>query len=788
MTTHQPNAPFKEIGCFISYNSADAGVTRMVADAVGRLDRIKLDNWEYTEDANLGRRKYDSIDESIRGASSIAIFLGREGLGRIQEGQELDWALDAETEKRAHVFIVLLPDAKLDDLPAKLGNQARVPLLDEDVADGLLTPTGFAKLCGGIRALNREAAALWIKARERELFLTPPRRARALLVGICEYDDEELPNLTAPGRDVEELATTLRSLQLQGGVEWEVTSRPELARDELLEALENFYLRNVDPDDLLLFYFSGHGARNDDSAYFMPRDGSTARPATKGGVRADALREYLRNTAAWASIVVLDCCHGDAGGPDAGIYDDLPERSAVLGASAGLTEAEGEDGLSPFTSALISIMREQDPLNMTELGSRLKSYHPAAWAQLGVLGKVEKVTLGKTKHERATEPRRATERVVVGATPSTPAHLRLLRRLTQTLDALLAATPERTAEMEAVIRETLEVVVEELQGLAQQDAQSPSWARLNQMNPQPLVEVFLRGQDMREYASLPWEYLGVPVEGGLDWLPRSRICRVVPVPATKSAATGKMRSPLVLSSPPPEWGLGLKEVTRRETNWVKRDSFVASSHWGNLLKSKPDLLAIQCALGKSGEMAIERGWTIGFLKAGIDPKPVRTIVIETVADSSNPGAGLALRELAYATAQATSRSVIAVCHQTGYTNMLNDLVREDPGETTSEPHHSFLACLTNELVAGAKLEEAAYTARQNVVISLGPAAGPFVGVPVTVRAEPQATTNVSQKATPARTSQQSRPSAAPAADAESAPGAPPASQAEAEAVSSWHES
>jgi hypothetical protein len=746
VTSHQPSAPREEGKCFFSYNSADGAVEQLIRDAVLRLRRIQLTPWVYTEDARLGTRKYDSMHESMDQASSVAYFVGPEGLGRIQRVHETDWAMDKETDS-AHIFIVLLPDVSPDTIPPKLGNPSQVPLQRDDVDEGHLTVSGFAKLCGGILNITKEEGSNWLHRRERELFLSPPRRARALLVGVCEYDDEDLANLREPSSDVEELESVLKSLQLQGGIEWEVRTQADLRREDLIRALNAFFINESDPDDLQLFYFSGHGAANESGAYVLPRDGSGSRPAASGGVGADTLKDFLHDTSAWASIVILDCCHGDAAGPDAGTYNSLPERCAVLGASVGPTDASGKDGLSPFTSALISILREEEPLTMAELDARLKAYHSTAWAQLGTLGSIEKVKLGTIRNPRAVDVPRLTHKVVVGESDSEGGRGVLLRRLIRTLDALLAATPQRSSEMDAVIRDSLEVVIEEMQKLTRGSGQDvPTWAELNEMDPQPLVEVLFAAPDMKSFAGLPWEYLGVPAGGSLDWLLRSRICRVVPVAATKSASAGKILSPLVLSAAPPsEWGLGLQEFTKLETEYLKTGSFVDSSHWGKLVKSKPDLLAIQCALSPPHDMRMDTPWSIPYLKAAVDEKPIRVVVIETVADGRNPCAGVIHRELAYALAQATSRSVIAICHQAGYTSKLNDLVKLGRSAETTGPYYSFVATLTKELMAGAKLEEAAYTARQRAVMALGPEAGPLVGIPVTVRAEPKPGAKVSPR-------------------------------------------
>ena len=75
--------------------------------------------------------------------------------------------------------------------------------------------------------------------------------------------------------------------------------------------------------------------------------------------------------------------------------------------------------------------------------------------------------------------------------------------------------------------------------------------------------------------------------------------------------------------------------------------------------------------------------------------------------------------------------------------------------------------MSDALKAGAKLEEAAYTARERAVMALGPEAGPLVGIPVTVRAEPQQAANVSPRGSMNKTSPHTQAGDTPAPETQS---------------------
>ncbi len=93
-----------------------------------------------------------------------------------------------------------------------------------------------------------------------------PRR-HALVYGVSRYveslDTSSPPNLAYTVHDA------LAVAELLGSNGFEVTIRidNEATRDQFLSDLEVFQ-HTVGPDDLFLFYYSGHGAQSDDASFF----------------------------------------------------------------------------------------------------------------------------------------------------------------------------------------------------------------------------------------------------------------------------------------------------------------------------------------------------------------------------------------------------------------------------------------------------------------------------------------------------------------------------------------
>ena len=106
-------------------------------------------------------------------------------------------------------------------------------------------------------------------------FAKPFPRQRAILVGADQY--QHVQELKYSGKDVRDVARLFRdSLEFDKTDVLEFTADAELKpqRSTILHHVSEFLKRDIKPDELLLFYFSGHGMIDLESTeeYLLPVD------------------------------------------------------------------------------------------------------------------------------------------------------------------------------------------------------------------------------------------------------------------------------------------------------------------------------------------------------------------------------------------------------------------------------------------------------------------------------------------------------------------------------------
>ncbi len=145
----------------------------------------------------------------------------------------------------------------------------------------------------------------------------------ALVVGINIYQDDNLRNLNAPAEDAEAIAKILEQYgdfkkveRLPEAIDAN-TRKPYLARKQELSLtqLQKALVKLFKPEskqapDTALFYFSGHGLRQDLGIYegfLATSDVDSSR--SFNGLYLRWLRELLQESPIKQQIIWLDCCH-----------------------------------------------------------------------------------------------------------------------------------------------------------------------------------------------------------------------------------------------------------------------------------------------------------------------------------------------------------------------------------------------------------------------------------------------------------------------------------------------
>ena len=134
-------------------------------------------------------------------------------------------------------------------------------------------------------------------------------KKKALIIGISRYDhNDEFSNLDFCENNANEIFSILKDqgydvpakALLVGRVEWTTM------RDEIIDFFEDSSLKS---DDVLFFFFSGHGhlGKNTSRTYLSTSEIDEASPM-KRGILFDDLTTYINDSNSKRIIAVLDCC------------------------------------------------------------------------------------------------------------------------------------------------------------------------------------------------------------------------------------------------------------------------------------------------------------------------------------------------------------------------------------------------------------------------------------------------------------------------------------------------
>ncbi len=137
-----------------------------------------------------------------------------------------------------------------------------------------------------------------------------------------------------------------------------------------------------------MFYYAGHGVREGNNGYWLPRDARAGTPS--GWVSIADITALLQKSAARKVLVISDSCYAgtltrtDADGPAdiAGILGQkLKQRSRIALTSGGLEPvSDGSGGHSVFAAALLTALyaHPAGPLTGTRLFQSATGFMKAA--------------------------------------------------------------------------------------------------------------------------------------------------------------------------------------------------------------------------------------------------------------------------------------------------------------------------------------------------------------------------------------------------------------------------
>ena len=145
----------------------------------------------------------------------------------------------------------------------------------------------------------------------------------ALLIGVSEYQPGLNP-LPSAVRDVEAVRRVLVNSEMGDFADSNVTVLKNPHPQDIRNAIYDLFA-NRQKDDLLLFYFSGHGIKDDKgNLYFSTCDTrkDNGKLVTPSAVAARALHDSINDSRSQRQIIILDCCFSGAIATGMSVKDD----------------------------------------------------------------------------------------------------------------------------------------------------------------------------------------------------------------------------------------------------------------------------------------------------------------------------------------------------------------------------------------------------------------------------------------------------------------------------------
>ncbi|MFN6475844.1 caspase, EACC1-associated type [Nostoc sp. DedQUE07] len=187
----------------------------------------------------------------------------------------------------------------------------------------------------------------------------------ALLIGVSEYG-ADITSLLAATKDVEAMQRVLLNPEMGGFAETDVTALKNPDRQEVEDAIYRLFA-NRQKEDLLLFYFSGHGIKDENGKLYLSNCNTrkeNGRLVKHLALAASVLNENMNESKSERQVVILDCCFSGAIARDMTPRDDstvnLQEElggkgRAILTSSTSTQYAFEQEGLelSVYTRYLV---------------------------------------------------------------------------------------------------------------------------------------------------------------------------------------------------------------------------------------------------------------------------------------------------------------------------------------------------------------------------------------------------------------------------------------------------
>ena len=136
-------------------------------------------------------------------------------------------------------------------------------------------------------------------------------KKKALIVAISQYDfSDYYEPLDFCEKDGNQMYDTLSNLGYEIPEKWKIIGR--VSKLEFEKAVTDFFRGDhIDPDDTLLFYYSGHGTPSGKNDYYFVTSDTNLKPDIEG-FDYDVLSKISNNSKSKKIVKIIDCCYSGA--------------------------------------------------------------------------------------------------------------------------------------------------------------------------------------------------------------------------------------------------------------------------------------------------------------------------------------------------------------------------------------------------------------------------------------------------------------------------------------------
>jgi Caspase domain len=133
-------------------------------------------------------------------------------------------------------------------------------------------------------------------------------RRFALIIACDDYKDPKIRKLNAPSTDGKALSSVLRDPSIGGYQVKMLLNEPYHKTNEEIEA----FFAERDHDDLLLFYFAGHGIKDIDGMLYLASVDTNSKLLRSTSTSSNFIKAEIRNSHSRRHVLLLDCCYSGA--------------------------------------------------------------------------------------------------------------------------------------------------------------------------------------------------------------------------------------------------------------------------------------------------------------------------------------------------------------------------------------------------------------------------------------------------------------------------------------------